>query len=174
MPNSAAAATLLVRATKWRATSWPPLALNQASAERALTIVSKVVKLLDATTKSVVSGFKGASTAVNSWPSTFDTKWKRLPGITKSCKATTAICGPRSEPPMPMFTTSVICASALMVSAKANIGFKVACTCASGSAKSPPKEPSGWRSSQCITARSSVVLMGSPRNIASRCAAKPV
>ena len=54
------------------------------------------------------------------------------------------------------------------------MGWRVSCTNFRGAAKSPPKEPSGWRSSQCITARPSVLLIGSPRNMASRCEAKPV
>ena len=37
--------------------------------------------------------------------------------IVLSSSARTAMCGPRSDPPMPMFTTSVICASARMLSA---------------------------------------------------------
>ena len=111
MPNSRAAATLVVSAAKCRAMSVPPCASNQARAERALVMVSMVVKVLDAIRNSVLCGRTWRSTPASSWPSTLETKWKRLPGSTYSASAATAICGPRSEPPMPMFTTSVIAAS---------------------------------------------------------------
>ena len=54
-------------------------------------------------------------------PSTFDTKCKRLPDVAKAAKACVTICGPMLEPPMPMLTMSVICASARICSANANM-----------------------------------------------------
>ncbi|MDT4835090.1 hypothetical protein FQZ97_687460 [compost metagenome] len=88
--------------------SVPPDCSYQRLAESAFVIVSAVVKVLEATRNSVCSGARPFSTPASSWPSTFETKWKRLPGATNSASASTAICGPRSEPPMPMLTTSVI------------------------------------------------------------------
>ena len=44
-------------------------------------------------------------------PSTFETKWKRLEGMRNSSNARTAMWGPRSDPPIPMFTTSVMAVS---------------------------------------------------------------
>ena len=55
MPNWRAASVLLLVATKWRATSLPPAAWYQARAASALAMVSCVVKVLLAMTKSVVS-----------------------------------------------------------------------------------------------------------------------
>jgi len=75
---------------------------------------------------------------------------------------------------MPMFTTSVIASSARTCSAYASMAFSVSCTCANGAASLPCRLPAGWRKSQCITPLPSVLLMGSPLNIASRCSAKPV
>ena len=74
MPHSAALATLAVSATKCRATSCPPWAANQSSAERALAMVSSVVKVLEATMNSVLSGRTACSTLASSWPSMLETK----------------------------------------------------------------------------------------------------
>jgi hypothetical protein len=91
---------------------------NQALAERALVIVSSVVKVLEAIRNSVLFGASFAQhREASSWPSMLETKWKRLPGMTNESSAATAICGPRSEPPMPMLTTSVMAASARTCSA---------------------------------------------------------
>jgi hypothetical protein len=80
-------------------------ATNQARAVSALVIVSCVVKVLLATTKSVSAGATRASTEARSAPSTLATKWNDRPGCATSARARTAICGPRSLPPMPMLTT---------------------------------------------------------------------
>ena len=99
--------------------SLPPWATNQARAACALAIVSCVVKVLLATMNSVDAGSSRRSTAVMSWPSTLETKWKFSPGCTKASSAGTAICGPRSLPPMPMLTMSRMpeCAVSRTVSA---------------------------------------------------------
>ena len=117
MPQALAASTLVVSAAKWRATSVPPPASNQALADCALAMVSAVVKVLDAMRNRVVSGRSVRSTVSSAWPSTLETKCKRLPGWAWAASASTAICGPRSEPPMPMFTTSVMAASLRTASA---------------------------------------------------------
>ena len=62
MPNFAAASTLVVVATKWRAMSLPPWARNQSRAACALAIVSWVVKVLQATMNSVSRGVSWRST----------------------------------------------------------------------------------------------------------------
>ena len=105
MPKRAAASTLLVAATKCSSIRVPPCARNQARAVAALVIVSCVVKVLLATTKSVSAGRCRRSTEARSAPSTLATKWKVSPGWAKPARARTAICGPRSLPPMPMLTT---------------------------------------------------------------------
>jgi len=67
-------------------------------------MVSCVVKVLLAMMNSVSCGLICRSTGAMSWPSTLDTKWNCRPGCTKASSAGTTICGPRSLPPMPMFT----------------------------------------------------------------------
>ena len=74
MPNSFAAATLVVSAAKWRAMSLPPWVSNHCLAERAFVMVSIVVKVLDAIRNSVLLGRTRASTAASSCPSTLETK----------------------------------------------------------------------------------------------------
>ncbi len=66
MPNSAAALVLLLVATKWRATSVPPAARNQARADSALAMVSCVVKVLLAMMNSVFAGERSFSTEARS------------------------------------------------------------------------------------------------------------
>ena len=117
MPKARAASTLVVSAAKWRAMSTLPDCSNQRLADCALAMVSAVVKVFEAIRNSVCSGARPRSTPASSWPSTFETKWKRLPGAANWSSASTAICGPRSEPPMPMLTTSVIVWSARTSSA---------------------------------------------------------
>ncbi len=117
MPKARAASTLVVSAAKWPAMSLPPDCAYQRLADCALAMVSAVVKVLEAIRNSVCSGARSSSTASSSCPSTLETKWKCLPGAANSASACTAICGPRSEPPMPMFTTSVMVWSARTFSA---------------------------------------------------------
>ena len=117
MPKAAAACTLVVVAAKWRAMSVPPCARNQARATCALAIVSCVVKVLLATMNSVRCGSRPRSTGAMSWPSTLLTKCSRLPWWQKASSAGTTICGPRSLPPMPMLTMSVMPSSARTCSA---------------------------------------------------------
>jgi hypothetical protein len=103
MPKAAAALTLVVVATKCRE-SVPPLARNQALAACALAIVSWVVKVLLATMNSVSAGRNWRSTGAMSWPSTLETKCITRPDCANASSAGTAICAPRSLPPMPMLT----------------------------------------------------------------------
>ena len=170
MPKAAAACKLVVTPTKCRATSWPPCARNHSRATLALASVSWVVKVLLTTTNSVSSGLKRRSTGAMSWPSTLLTKCIVMPGCAKASSAGTTICGPRSLPPMPMFTTCRMPLDAVSrkPSAKASIRSSTPCT---SSLNSP--WPRGARSAVCSTARPSVALIAAPANIASRLASNP-
>ena len=82
MPNAATALALVETATKWRATavSSPPIRFTSHSrAEFALVIVSWVVKVLEATTKSVRSGSTWRRVSARSAGSTLETKKARRP-----------------------------------------------------------------------------------------------
>ena len=87
-----------------------------------------------------------------------------------------AIAGPRSEPPMPILTTFLmvwpVCPSQepeRSAVAKSRIRPKTSWTSAATSWPSTLKSSStGIRSAVCNTARSSVLLMCSPANMASR------
>ncbi len=75
---------------------------------------------------------------------------------------------------MPMLTTWVIDSSSRIRSANAAIWSSTACTCGTTSIPSTSiRSVTGARSATCITARSSVVLMCSPANMASRRASTP-
>jgi hypothetical protein len=178
MPSARAASTLVVRPMKWRATSCPPCCANQAIAECALVMVSAVVKVLEATRNTVLSARKPRSTACSSWPSTLETKCRRLPGARYASSARTAMAGPRSEPPMPMLTMSVMRSSARTRSAKSSMAVCSVHAPRPAVLQFPADRPAGARpagrrSRVCSTARCSVVLIGSPRSMASRCASRP-
>ena len=72
---------------------------------RALVSVSSVVNVFDDTTNSVSAGSRSWVHSQKSVPSTLLTNWKVMSRRLKSRNASAAIAGPRSEPPMPMFTT---------------------------------------------------------------------
>ena len=187
MPNSAAASTLVVSAAKCRArgtaafaSKLPPCARNQSRAAWALTMVSAVVKVLDATRNSVCSGCSWRSRLPSSMPSTLETKCTRLPGIQRSSSADTTMAGPRPEPPMPMLTMSVMRSSARTASAYCSMEANTACTSwlafaiksvASGACCA--YVTAGFLNKWCSTARCSVVLMAAPAHMASRCASRP-
>jgi len=177
MPNWAAASMFVVTPTKCVAMSVPPWAVNHSRATLALASVSWVVKVFEATITSVFVGSRRRSTGAMSWPSTLETKWKRSLGCANSSSPITAICGPRSEPPMPMLSTSVkrVPACARTCSAYASSGSSTACVTATAASVTglTGGAPAGARSAVCSTARPSVRLMGSPANIASRRASRP-
>ena len=77
IPNLPTPAALVESAAKCLATAASSLAAasSQALALLALVMVSWVVKVLDATRKSVVSGFKSLVVSAMWVPSTLDTKW---------------------------------------------------------------------------------------------------
>ena len=74
----------------------------------ALVIVSTVVKVFEETIASVVCGSRSRTASRKSAPSTFDTKRKVMSRSLYARSAAYVIAGPRSEPPMPMFTTARI------------------------------------------------------------------
>ena len=118
---------------------------------------------------SVLCGRICSSTFCNACPSTLLTKWKRLPYIVCTRNACTAMHGPRSEPPMPMLTTSVMAGLARTDSANARNSSLVACTASqTGMSEAGSPDGSGVRSNQCMTCRCSLALMTSPANMASR------
>ena len=82
-------------------------------AMRALAMVSCVVNVLLTITSIVFWGSSPSRTDSTWAPSTLLTKWQRMPRL-KRRSAFTAMAGPKSEPPIPMFTTSVISPSACM------------------------------------------------------------
>ena len=153
----------------------PPCVANQALADCALVIVSMVVKVLLATKNRVLLALSFAKVAAISCPSTLLTKCMRLPVVAKASNASTAICGPRSEPPIPMLTMSVMAPSARTLSAKASMASSVPCTWANACASwvLAVAASTGARKSVCHTSRCSVVLITSPANMASRCANRP-
>ena len=109
--------------------------------------------------------------------------WRRSGIVTTGSRvgrsASYAMTGPRSEPPMPMLTTAVIrspvCARPLAgadaLGELAHLGAARAWTSAGRPGRRREGElPAAPAARVCRTARSSVVLMCSPANIASRCA----
>ena len=175
MPNAATFSALVDTATKWSGTAASPSAsTSQVRAVRAFVSVSIVPNVFDATMNSVDAGSRRRSVVSMSAPSTFDTKWVRSRGCPNDRSAWAAIAGPRSEPPMPMLTTSVIRSSARTRSANTAIASSTSCTSGTTSCPSTTIDaPAGARSAVCSTARSSVTLMCSPANIASRRCATP-
>ncbi len=122
-------------------------------------MVSTVVKVLEAMMNSVRAGSSRRRVSARWAASTFDTKCKRGPSW-YGAKAAVTMAGPRSEPPMPMLTTSVIWPAARMVSAKVQKARSVAAT--SGITSAPSVAIGGLggaRSAVCRTARFSVVLI---------------
>jgi hypothetical protein len=185
IPKSATFSTFVDKATKCRATASDPTSSldspprpdsSQDRAEVALVIVSMVVKVFEATTNSVSAGSRSRTASCRSAPSTFDTKRTVNSRSVKARSASYAIAGPRSEPPMPMLTTLRMRLPVWPVhlpertcSAKSAILSSTACTL--GTTFSPATSTtasSGARSAVCSTARPSVTLIRSPRNIASR------
>mmetsp|Transcript_11067 Transcript_11067/g.37682 ORF Transcript_11067/g.37682 Transcript_11067/m.37682 type:complete len:209 (-) Transcript_11067:184-810(-) len=110
IPKALQPSVLVERATKCCATaaSGAPPWRNHALALCALVIVSWVVKVLEATTKSVVAGSRARRVSAMCVPSTLLTKCTRRSRLLYALRASVTITGPRSEPPMPMLTTSAI------------------------------------------------------------------
>lgn len=67
---------------------------NQSRAERALGMVSCVVKVFEEIGNNVVSGFGGAKVSTMSAWSTFETKWALRFSLPKALRAVITILGP--------------------------------------------------------------------------------
>ena len=89
------------------------LVSSQLIAIFAFIRVSVVVKVLLEIIIRVVSGSNSEIVSLISVPSTLETKCALTPPFANSLSALHAMRGPRSDPPMPIFTISVI---ALLVS----------------------------------------------------------
>ena len=131
--------------------------------------------------KSVVSGLSFFSVSEICVPSIFETKNTRKPSFQKGFRASVTITGPRSLPPIPIFTMSVTGFPEKpshflfeTLSAKAFILFwtrLMSCLMSRSSRKSGSSEKlrrAVWR-----TARFSVSFIFSPLNIASIPSFKP-
>ena len=113
MPHSRALSGLAVTPMKCcrissASSAW--CASSHSRAVRALASVSMVVKDLEETMKIVVSGSSTRNRRLSWLPSMLDAKCTRrpaAPGVVKSCSASQAMAGPRSEPPTPILTMSV-------------------------------------------------------------------
>ncbi len=102
--------SLVETATKCFATCASSLARarNHARADRALVIVSCGRERLRRDDEQRRLGIQPAQRLGQVRPSTFDTKCRRGPSRAYGVSAAVAIAGPRSDPPMPMLTTSVM------------------------------------------------------------------
>mmetsp|Transcript_12914 Transcript_12914/g.42943 ORF Transcript_12914/g.42943 Transcript_12914/m.42943 type:complete len:298 (+) Transcript_12914:781-1674(+) len=177
MPNSFTALPLVESAAKcfaMAALSPPSSASSQDLAELALVIVSCVVKVLDAIRKSVVSASSAFVTSAMCVPSTFETKCTLRSRFEYGLSASVTITGPRSLPPMPRLTTSVmglpVCPFHSPERTLLTNGSSLASTPFTSGITSTPSTKIGvlarFRSATCSTARSSVRLIFSPANIA--------
>ncbi len=178
MPKAAILSSWVETAQKWSATAASPSAAETAArAVCALVIVSSVVNVLEQTMNRVVASGTASSVSPRLAPSTLATKCRVRWSATKGASARAAMAGPRSEPPMPMLTTSVkrwplaaLMAPPRTASAKAPIFSRSAAT--SGITSWPCASIAlpgvRVRSAMCITARPSVTLIASPPNNAAR------
>ena len=178
IPNCETASAFVETATKCLAIadSSCSAARHQSRALLAFVSVSIVVNVFDEMMKSVSSGSRSRVASAKSFESTFETKRIVSPRSEYARSASYAIAGPRSEPPIPMLTTArmrlPVCPShspERTRSEKADMRSSTSCTSRTTSTPSTTSERSrGIRRAVCRTARSSVTLMCSPRNIASR------
>ena len=177
MPKRSTSFAFVETATKCFATASSPSAfVSQRRALSAFVIVSCVVKVFDATMKSVRRGSSRDRVWTRCAPSTFETKCGLRSGRWNGFSASQTMSGPRSEPPMPMLTTSVIVSPLAprhsplrTLSEKRPIRSRTSRT--PGITSSPPMRmgrPERLRSATCRTARFSVALIVSPANMRSR------
>ncbi len=178
MPKARTASTLVDTAAKWLASwSWAtPLSRNHWRALQALAMVSSVVKVLEQTITRVCSGSSRSRHSASSVPSTLETKCMRGPLPARCESARHTMRGPRSEPPMPMLMTSVMRLPVAPVQSplrtcSENTRMRSSTAWMAGMTGLPSTlnvAPAPARSAMCRTARSSVALMWSPANMASR------
>ena len=110
IPNSATAFSLVETAMKWRATaaSAPSAETHQRRAACAFASVSSVVNVFEHTTNSVSAGSRSRVASAKSFGSTLATKRTSSARGAAPRSAWLTMRGPRSEPPMPRFTTARI------------------------------------------------------------------
>ena len=161
----------------------PSPSSSQSRAAVALVMVSIVVKVFEATTNSVSAGSRSRTASCRSAPSTLETKRKSMSRCVYGRSASYAIFGPRSEPPMPMLTTVLIrlpvwprpVAVAHLGREERHPGeHRVHLAARRSRRRLVTAAETGVRSAVCRTARSSVTLIFSPSNMASRSRATPV
>ena len=178
MPNSPTAFRLVDSAAKCRPTAASPsFSAIQARAAAALVRVSSVVKVFDATRNSVRAGSSPCTVAWNAWPSTLDRNRASIrASVRPMVSASVATRGPRSEPPMPMFTTVVsrspvaprwlpswIAVTKPRMRSRSAAASLEASSMPPASAAFRPASR-GERSAMCIAARCSVAFTISPAN----------
>ena len=150
-------------------------------AVRALVSVSRVVNVLLLTMNSVSAGSRSIVASRMSTPSTFDTNRNVRARSEYWRRASVAIAGPRSEPPMPMLITfriglPVKPGPLVVADAHRERGHPIEDRVDVGDdvlAVDDQPLARGRRRAVCRTARSSVVLMRSPANIAARRSSTP-
>ena len=133
------------------------LLCSQSRALCAFIRVSCVVKDLDTTTTKVLRGSSPSSASLIDAPSTFSAKRKSSLALPLAANASATRRGPRSEPPIPIWTTALNFPSLRIFVAKALIRSRIALTSALTSSLPPTPRSAGWS-----TARSSEVLIASP------------
>ena len=107
IPNSLTFSSFVDTATKCLATAASSRnpSRSHARAVEAFVSVSSVVNVFDETMNSVSAGSRPRVASQMSVPSTFDTNRKSISHRLKFFRASYAIAGPRSDPPMPMLIT---------------------------------------------------------------------
>ena len=156
---------------------------SHVRALRAFVSVSSVVKVLETTIKSVVSGSRPRVFSTKSEGSILDTKRAVMSVSAYGRSASYTITGPKSEPPIPILTMVFIDFPVMPFhlpertrSQKAYILSSVRRTSATVSWPSTTNVPiwsAGRRSAVCKTARSSVVLTCFPLYISARRSSRP-
>ena len=108
MPNFLTSPALVETATKCLATACSPKAsISHLRQVLAFVIVSMVVNVLEETINSVVSGSILFKTSAQAVPSIFEIKKQLISLAQYLRKASQAITGPKSDPPIPILTILV-------------------------------------------------------------------
>ncbi len=142
---------------------------SQPIARRAFASVSMVPKDLEHTTKTVCSGRRPSSARSKSTGSMFETKRTSRTLLRIEASASHSSAGPRSLPPMPMFTTWVM----LDDTASTADRIRRSCVAASVRSSSVAVDSLAARIAMCVTARPSVPLIARPATMSARSAGTP-
>mmetsp|Transcript_17542 Transcript_17542/g.45005 ORF Transcript_17542/g.45005 Transcript_17542/m.45005 type:complete len:212 (+) Transcript_17542:1398-2033(+) len=178
MPNADTASPLVESAAKCLAMEAGSVSLESSHsfADLAFVIVSCVVNVFDAMRNKVVSASRSRRVSAMCVPSTLETKCTlsstpsaRVYGLSASVTMT----GPRSLPPMPRLTTSVIFLPVKPFHSPERTEFtktsrRLRTSLTSGMTSAPSTMMGVFarlRSATCSTARFSVMLIFSPANI---------